>query len=247
MTVERLRESVRDAFERIDLVPYWDPDSRCREALAERNADLPYAQMSKAKHLYILQDTKRMAQRLGLRMAWPIDVEPWWDLPHLAWLVAGELGAAEPFYDALIAARWSHGEDICTPEVIERAAKDAGLDPARLVGAPDDPAVRARGVDCLNAAFEDDVFGIPYLCYGRHRFWGLDRLDLFLEMYHLNEKGVDVSDPGRIGIEDGPSATDREAASGSGLLDREDPLGGVPAELINAVGAYDVDTAGGCG
>ena len=190
LTVQRLREAVPDAFDRIDFVPYWDPDRRSRQALAERKADFHYVQMSKAKHLYILQDTKRTAARLGLSMAWPIDIDPWWELPNLAWLMAQELGAAEPFYDALIAARWSRGEDICTAQIVEHAAKAVKLDPSRLVGAPDDPVVRARGIDCLNSAFEDDVFGVPYLCYGRHRFWGLDRLDLFLEMFHLNERSA---------------------------------------------------------
>jgi 2-hydroxychromene-2-carboxylate isomerase len=185
MTVERLRREIPDLFDRFDLRPYWDPDQQTSAALTERGGEYHYVQMSKAKHLYILQDTKRMAARLGLTMAWPIDVDPWWELPHLGWLAAGD--RAEPFYDALVDARWRRGEDICTPEVVSAAAIRSGLDPDAVLGAPQDPAVRARGVDCLLAAYDDDVFGVPYLRLGLHRFWGLDRVDAFLEAYRARE------------------------------------------------------------
>lgn len=185
MTVERLRREIPDLFDRFDLKPYWDPDQQTSAALIERGGEYHYVQMSKAKHLYILQDTKRTAARLGLAMAWPIDVDPWWELPHLGWLAAAD--RAEPFYDALVDARWRRGEDICTPEVVSAAAIRAGLDPEAILAAPRDPAVRARGVDCLLAAYDDDVFGVPYLRLGRHRFWGLDRVDAFLEAYRARE------------------------------------------------------------
>jgi 2-hydroxychromene-2-carboxylate isomerase len=183
MTIEVLRRELPGVFSHLDFLPYWDPDEATRQALAERGGEYHYAQMSKAKHLYILHDTKRMAARMGLTMAWPVDRDCWWELPHLAWLAAARQGAAEPFYDALIEARWQRGDDICTAEVVERAAKEAGLDPMEMVGAPDDPSVRAEGVGCLMSAYEDDVFGVPYLRYGRHRFWGLDRVGLFLDMF----------------------------------------------------------------
>ena len=72
--------------------------------------------------------------------------------------------------------------------------------------------VRAEGVDCLAAAYDDDVFGVPYLRLGRHRFWGLDRVDAFLEELARAEPSAVVTVPA-----------------------------GIP------VGAYDRDTAGGCG
>src|ERR671922_138859 len=73
LLVERLRRHVADAHERIEFVPFWEPDPRMAAALAERDAGLHYVPMSKAKHLYILQDTKRLAGRLGLEMACPVD------------------------------------------------------------------------------------------------------------------------------------------------------------------------------
>jgi len=180
MTVRRLRERVPDAFETIEWLPYWDPDPRTSAKLKERGGEFHYVQMSRAKHFYILMDTKRLAAAEGLPMVWPVDVDPWWELPHLAWLQARRAGLAEPFYDAVCAARWLRGEAICTPGVIGRAAAEAGLDPRAAVAAPDDANLREEGADCLMRAYHDDIFGIPYLRWGRQRFWGLDRLDAFL-------------------------------------------------------------------
>lgn len=213
----RLRRCLPDMHERLELIPFWEPDPLTEQALAERDAALHYVDMSKAKHLYILQDTKRLAARLGLRIAWPVDVEPWWEPSHLGWLLARRLGRGTEFYDAVTAARWERGEDISDRAVVARLAESVGLDGAAVAGAADDPDVRAEGVECLARAHEDDIFGVPYLRLGWQRFWGYDRLDDFLEAY--------------LG----------EAAPAG------DPLTGVPTALRARVGAYDTDTAGGCG
>lgn len=220
MTVERLLRSVPDAHDRIRFVPFWDPDPETGAALTDRSAELPYTPMSKAKHLYILQDTKRLATRLGLAMRWPVDVDCWWERPHLAWLLADELGRGAQFYQAIVAARWLRGEDVCRPEVIHTAAVEAGLDGAELERAVHDPRIRARGVECLVAAYEDDIFGVPYLRTGPHRFWGYDRLDAFLEAF--------------------PSTSPPASPAPADLRD-------VPLRVRTAVGSYDRDTAGGCG
>ncbi|MEU8122602.1 DsbA family protein [Spirillospora sp. NPDC049024] len=183
LTVHRLLEEAPDAFETFDLFPYWDPDERTCELLRERGGEFHYVQMSRAKHLYMLLDTKRTAERAGLAMAWPVDVDPWWEPPHLAWLLARRRGLARPFYEAVVRARWGRGDDICDPSVVRAAAAEAGLDPDDAAAAPDDPSIRAEAADCLYQAYLDDVFGIPYLKWGRHRFWGYDRLDAFLETW----------------------------------------------------------------
>jgi len=211
LTVHRLRAAVPDAFEALDWFPYWDPDERTQADLVDRQAEFHYVQMSRAKHLYLLLDTKRLSQQLGVPMAWPVDVDPWWELPHLGFLAARRAGRGPEFYDAIVAARWQRGEDICTPDVVRAAAREAGVDPDLVAGAPDSPEIRAAAVDCLVAAYEDDIFGIPYLRVGRHRFWGYDRLDAFLAAWR-------------------PEAT---------------PPPPVPVPVL--AGAYDTDTAGGCG
>jgi 2-hydroxychromene-2-carboxylate isomerase len=183
LTIHRLRTEVPGALEAITCYPYWDPDEQTGVGLAQSGGEFHYVQMSRAKHLYMLLDTKRLAEQQGLRMAWPVDIDPWWELPHLAWLRARREGLAWEFYDAIVQARWGRGENICEPDVVRAAALEAGLDPELAVGAPDDPEIRAEGVGCLYQAYLDDIFGIPYMKWGRHRFWGLDRLDAFLAVW----------------------------------------------------------------
>ncbi|WP_018680558.1 2-hydroxychromene-2-carboxylate isomerase [Actinokineospora enzanensis] len=206
----RLRELVPDLDDRVRFVPFWDPDPQTDAALAEQDAGFHYVQMSKAKHLYILQDTRRQAARLGVTMRWPIDDDPWWEVPHLAWLAAQRLGRGREFYDEVCAARWERGEDVCVPEAVRAIAGRLGL-PAAIADATGDPDIRAEATRCLVAAYHDDIFGIPYFRVGPHRYWGLDRVESFAEA----------------------------------LLARADP----PAEPRPPVpaGAYDTDTAGGCG
>jgi 2-hydroxychromene-2-carboxylate isomerase len=173
--------------------------------------------MSKAKHLYILQDTKRLARKLGLQMAWPIDIDPWWEVPHLAWLRARGLGIGPQFFAAVLQARWERGENICDPSVIAALGTSVGADGAALAAAAQDQSVRADGVDCLVRAYEDDIFGVPYFHVGPHRFWGYDRVGDFL--------GVFLPTLGR------------------GEPPEADPAPAPPA----VPQAYDTDTAGGCG
>ncbi|MGW3431705.1 DsbA family protein [Streptomyces melanosporofaciens] len=226
MGLKRLEERFPQAPEVIEYYPYWDPDEKTRAALEDRDSGFHYTQMSKAKHLYILQDTKRLSTRYGYTMSWPVDIDPWWELPHLAWLKARHLGRERDFYAAVSAARWERGENICDTEVLHRVAEAAGFDGDEMVAAAHDPALRAEGVDALAAAYDDDVFGIPYFKVGRHRFWGLDRVDGFLDelIPALRKAGVDVAEPV-------PEAIDDQ----------------MPAALLERVGAYDSDSAGGCG
>ncbi|GAA2489682.1 hypothetical protein GCM10010406_27320 [Streptomyces thermolineatus] len=181
MALRRLEERFPQAPEVIDYYPFWGPDKVTEAALEERGSGMHYVQMSKAKHLYILQDTKRLSQQFGYRMTWPVDIDPWWELPHLAWLQARRLGRAQDFYRAVTEARWERGENVCEPEVLHRIAEAAGFDGDAMVAAVDDPEIRAEGADALAAAYDDDVFGIPYFKVGPHRFWGVDRLDAFLD------------------------------------------------------------------
>ncbi|QLQ35893.1 2-hydroxychromene-2-carboxylate isomerase [Micromonospora robiginosa] len=183
LAVERLTRALHRPQEALEFIPYWDPDPRTGSALTAAGGAFHYVQMSKPKHLYLLQDAKRLARRLEVPMRWPIDIDPWWELPHLGFLAARERGAGEAFYREVIAARWHRGEDVCTPEVLAGVAERAGVDPQVVLGAVDDDAIRAAGVDCLMRAYDDDIFGIPYLRIGPHRFWGFDRVDDFLAAY----------------------------------------------------------------
>lgn len=182
MALRRLQDEMPEVMDHLEFKPFWDPDPTTLAALRDQNADFHYVQMSKAKHYYILYDTKRLSQKFGYKMAWPIDDDPWWELPHYAWIHAQRVGLGLPFYEAITEARWERGENICDPEVLTRAAKQAGLDPQAALSAPEDASIREEGVAALAAGYRDDIFGVPYFRVGRHRLWGLDRVDDFKEI-----------------------------------------------------------------
>jgi 2-hydroxychromene-2-carboxylate isomerase len=212
MLVHRLGQELDALHDEVELIPYWDPDRATEESLAERGATFHYVQMSRAKHRYILGDTKRVAARLGLAMRWPVDVDPWWEVPHLAYLAARRLGREEELYGALVAARWERGEDICDPGVVHAIGTSLGIGGDLLVGATSDEDIRREGVGCLERAYRDDVFGVPYIIAGRQRFWGLDRLAWFL----AHHRGGAVPDEHLEGLALLTGSYDLDTAGGCG-------------------------------
>lgn len=164
----------------IEYIPFWEPDPQTLSRLHELGGEFLYIQMSREKHLYILQDIKRMTRSLGYQHAWPIDESPWWELPNLAYLAAQRLGKAREFRDAIYRARWEGGANIHTVDVIRRVAAEVGLDPDRVAAAPDDPEIREEAAGALLRCYKDGVFGIPFLILGFEKFWGLDRVHPFI-------------------------------------------------------------------
>jgi 2-hydroxychromene-2-carboxylate isomerase len=228
MALSGLLRAVPDAFDWMELIPYWEPDAPTRAAMEARGATLHYVPMSKAKHLYILQDTKRQAAALGLPMVWPVDIEPWWEPSHLAWLQARRLGRARAFYDAVVAARWERGECISDPRVVNTLAASVGLSASLATDAVNDPEMRHEGVGCLVRAYEDDIFGVPYFRCGRERYWGADRLGLFLD--ELRRRALVLA-----------------PAPGPAPVNVTSTASEIPETVQALVGAYDTDAAGGCG
>jgi 2-hydroxychromene-2-carboxylate isomerase len=248
MAVERMQRAIPDVHKLLQFIPYWEPDQRTREALQKREAEIRYAAMSKAKHLYILQDTKRLAGELGLRIVWPVDIAPWWEVSHLGWLKARRLGQGTAFYKVVTEARWQRGENISDPNVVRKLAESVGLDGDIILQAIDDPDIRAEGVDSLVDAYQDDIFGVPYFRIGGHRLWGFDRVDRFIAL-------LNCTLPQSIG----ESSTSSVGNAGASLLETSVPtnnrprspvsasLDGIPSEVESQTGSYDNDTAGGCG
>jgi 2-hydroxychromene-2-carboxylate isomerase len=217
-----LEERWPDTLGQLELVPFWEPDAHTLELLHHLGGDSPYIPMSKAKHLYILQDVKRLTARLGYQMAWPIDKDPWWDLPHLAYLVARKQGRGRAFLRAAYRARWEDGADICTAAAIRRLAVEVGLEADELAEAPQIPEIRAEGAQALYRADRENVFGVPFFTYGYKKFWGVDRLEDFVACL-------------------APEFT-------LGLETNDEPgLTGVPQAIVDNVGCYDTDCEGGCG
>jgi 2-hydroxychromene-2-carboxylate isomerase len=172
-----------DVAERVDWVPFWEPDPRSASMLAELRGQFPYSAMSRAKHLYILQDVGRLARSRGIPLAWPVDRDPVWEIPHLGYLVASRNGRGPDYIAAAYRARWEEGRNICDRSTIAEIGTALGLDPTELASASDDPALRADGVRILLEVCRDGVFGVPFFVHGYSRYWGLDRLEEFV--HHL--------------------------------------------------------------
>lgn len=168
-----------DVADEIEWLPFWEPDAATTKELAERDITLPYVAMSREKHLYMLQDVRRLVRERGLAMAWPVDQEPVWEVSHLAYVAAERLGKGRAFIDAAYRARWEQGRNISDPEVMAAIGGELGIDPGTLAGAGTDPALREEGARRLEALHRDGVFGVPYFINGFEKFWGVDRLAAF--------------------------------------------------------------------
>jgi 2-hydroxychromene-2-carboxylate isomerase len=168
-------------LERIDLRPFWEPDELSEKLLAEAGGRFLYTPMTKEKHLYILHDVRRLAAERGLSVVWPVDeVQPCWEVPHLAYLAAERRGVGPAFISAAYRTRWQQGRNICDPEVIGSLASELGMDPAQLSTAVDESSLRSAGAGRLLDLYVDSVFGVPYFRHGYQRYWGLDRFPLFV-------------------------------------------------------------------
>ena len=61
------------------------------------------------------------------------------------------------------------------------AGDEIGLDADVLVGVPNDPEIRALGAEALYRAYNDGVFGVPFFINRFNKFWGIDRIDDFVQ------------------------------------------------------------------
>ncbi|WP_329391697.1 2-hydroxychromene-2-carboxylate isomerase (plasmid) [Streptomyces sp. NBC_01351] len=205
-----------DLAEQLEWVPFFEPDETSSRLLTEQGGRFPYSAMSREKNRYVLQDVGRLTKARGLTVTWPVDREPVWEVPHLAYLVAARQGRGHAFIDAVYRARFGRGQNICDPATIEDIAFEIGLDPRELAGASEDPEVRAEGIRALLDVCRDGVFGVPFFVHGFSRFWGIDRLDEFIA--HLRDQQVpaaSVPEPlAAIGL--GDRATEDAHAGGCG-------------------------------
>lgn len=183
-------EKIR-AEKEIEYIPYWEIDNTSRDMLSEKGGEHYYTPMSKAKHLYILQDIKRITSKLGLKLKWPPSPEnQHWEIPHLAYLYARREGKGELFFRKVHESRWLLGENICEAETIARIARACDLNETQTVNAYQNDDIRRESLEALIKAYEDGVFGIPFFVHGYNKFWGIDRFELFLRS--LREENSEI-------------------------------------------------------
>ncbi|MFF3291877.1 2-hydroxychromene-2-carboxylate isomerase [Streptomyces sp. NPDC003023] len=181
MAYRDLTGTYPDVAEHIEWLPFWEPDEAAQDELERNNVRLPYVPMSKEKHLYILQDVRRLARARELEMVWPVDPAPRWEVSHLGYLAAAEAGAGPRFIEETYRYRWELGEDISDPDIVGRIGKEIGLDACVTAEAHLDPVIREKGLRALNSLHRDGVFGVPFFIDGFDKYWGVDRLPGFVD------------------------------------------------------------------
>lgn len=181
MAVRDLVDNYPDVVDRIEWKPYWDPDDSTTARLEAAGGEFAYVAMSPEKHRYVLQDVRRLTTARGLAVTWPMDDEPRWEVPHLAYFVAAEAGQGLEFVLGASRARWQEGRDICDPNTMAEFEVELGIEQGRLSGAVDDPELQGKGTDALLGAYRDGVFGPPFFVHGFDKFWGLERVSLFAD------------------------------------------------------------------
>jgi 2-hydroxychromene-2-carboxylate isomerase len=213
----------------LEYRPFWEPDEKTMAAVKAQGGEFLYTTMSREKHLYILQDIKRLTKSLGYEHVWPIDENPWWELPNLAWFAAERAGKGREFRDAVFKSRWEDGENVHTIDVVRKLADKVGLDPNKIANAPEDPEIRAAAVEAIMRCHKDGVFGVPFFIKGFEKFWGVDRLEPFLAAWRQSPfEFLDAED--------------------AKWKDEDHQIWeNIPRALVRNVGGSDKDSAGGCG
>jgi 2-hydroxychromene-2-carboxylate isomerase len=190
-----LLEGYPDVAAVVDWRPFWEPDEHSERLLSDAGGRFIYTPMSREKHLYILHDVRRLAATRKREMTWPIDRNPCWEIPHLAYLVARSHSLGVEFIDVAYRARWQQGRDICDRRVIGELAEELGLDPHEAIGAADDPELRRLGTLALLDIYRDDVFGVPFFVHRRDKYWGVDRLPSFVAAVRAGTQSEHFSAP----------------------------------------------------
>lgn len=195
----RLLETLHPtAPEEIEYIPYWEPEPAILDALRDRKADFLYAPMTRAKHLYILEDVRRLTDEFGDHIRWPLDRDGRWEVPHLAYLRARQIGREHELLRKLYDARWHEAADICDPDTVAAIARRMGLGPA-LDGAADDVSLRGLAIALLERAYWDGVFGVPFFIVGHQHFWGIDRARAFVTALRDRRERLERAQAGEAG------------------------------------------------
>ncbi|WP_307821846.1 2-hydroxychromene-2-carboxylate isomerase [Streptomyces coffeae] len=212
-----------DVAQAVEWHPWWEPDAEGERRMAERRRRFPYTAMSRDKHLYVLQDVRRLTADRGLTVTWPVDMDPVWEVPHLPYFLAVDADLGPAYIERVYRARWEEGRNICDRSTVAEIAEELGLPAGPLADAADDAELRGgRGLAALLALSEDGAFGVPFFTLGYDKYWGVDRLSVFADA---------VRSRGASGTGSGP------------------PPGEVPPSGADfaAVRSGDQGHAGGCG
>ena len=125
-----------------------------------------------------MADIEGRARRYGLPpLRWP---DPWpghYLTAMRAATYAFEAGRGEEFAMRAFRSAFVGGLDLSIAANVLEAAAEAGLDPAEVDAATQDPRIKLALREATEAAFELGVFGVPTIAVGDELLWGDDRLE----------------------------------------------------------------------
>lgn len=97
------------------------------------------------------------------------------------WAQERHPGRATALIHALYRAAWQQGRDIGTAEAVIEVAGEAGFDKEEVKAALQDPAVKDRLRQAVEASLAAGVCGSPFMIADGEPFWGNDRLEQMAE------------------------------------------------------------------
>ncbi len=128
---------------------------------------------------YARRDMARCARRLGVTFTFP-ETFPFSSVAAsraFYWLHERDPAQARALAKALYHAVFGEGRSIEAPEEVAAVAGELGLDPSSVKAALEDPEVKARLRQEVEAAVAAGVFGSPFFIVDGEPFWGHDRMD----------------------------------------------------------------------
>ena len=131
------------------------------------------------KGAYAKRDMARSARFLGIPFNYPTRFPISSPAPARAFYWANERdpALARNLAKALYQAYFVADRDISSPETTSDVAATLGLKRDEVLAAINDPAVKDRLRNEVDAAIRLGVFGSPYIVIDNEPFWGVDRFD----------------------------------------------------------------------
>jgi len=128
---------------------------------------------------YAKRDIARSARYYGIRFKYPSKFPIATQAPARAfyWAHDRDPALAKRLARALYQAYFADDRDISSPEVTADVAATLGLEREAVRAALNDPAVKDRLKNEVDAAIKLGVFGSPYIMVDGEPFWGADRFD----------------------------------------------------------------------